>query len=392
MKLTGLRGAILLLLIVTLLSGCSTKTAGYYYKEGIKYFKSNDYVKAEENLHKALELNKDKAEYYIDYGMTLIMLGEYDTANEYFDRAILDKDNIIANKNNKLAIRGKGINYYMSYDYVSAIEEFEKALAIGELESLDSDILYYIGSAQARSGLYEKAVSTYTAILDKKPSDANTYNERAFAYGKLSDFENSIKDYDKAIELDNHNYDYYFGKYFIMVDKEDTTGASAVLEQAANLELKTQEDKFNLAKVHYYMKDYEVAKIEFSEAGRNGFINAYFYLGNIYEQSGDYEVALFNYKQFLDNENSEKSGTVYNQIGLCYLKLEQYEEALTSIQTGITFNDISINQSLQRNLITTLESLGNYDEAYKEMKEYLDLYKGDTEAEREMEYIETRIG
>lgn len=392
MKLTGLRGATLLLLLVTLLSGCSTKTAGSYYKEGIKDFKNKDYEKAEENLQKALELNGERAEYYIDYGMTLVMLGEHDTANEYFDRAILDKDNSIVYKNNKLALRGKGINYFSSYDYIKAIAEFEKALEIKELESLNTDILFYIGSAQAKSGLYEKAVGTYTKILEKKPSDADIYNERAFAYGKLSDFENGIKDYDKAIKLENHNYDYYFGKYFLLLDKGDAKEASAVLEQAANLELVTQEDRFNLAKVHYYMEDYEVAMIEFSESGRNGFDNSFLYLGNINANLGDYEVAIFNYKQFIENENSEKSGTVYNQLGLSYLKLEQYEEALESIQTGLTYNDIFIDKSLRRNLITAFEGVGNYDEAYKEMKEYLNLYKGDKEAEREMEYIKTRIG
>ncbi len=392
MKLTGLKGAILLLLIITILSGCSTKTAGSYYKEGIKNFKNKDYEKAEENLQKALELNGERAEYYIDYGMALVMLGEHDTANEYFDRVILDKDNSIVYKNNKLALRGKGINYYKSYDYINAIAEFEKALEIKELESLNTDILLYMGSAQARTGLFEKAVNTYTKILEKKPSDADTYNQRAFAYGKLSDFENGLKDYDKAIELDKHNYDYYFGKYFLLLDKGDADGASAVLEQIANLEVVTREDTFNLAKVHYYMEDYELAMIEFSEAGRNGFVNSFLYLGNIYANLGDYELAIFNYKQFIDNENSEKSGTVYNQMGLCYLELEQYDKALESIQTGMTYNDIFIDRSLRRNLITALEGLAKYDEAHKEMKEYLSLYTGDKEAEREMEFIKTRIG
>lgn len=140
------------------------------------------------------------------------------------------------------------------------------------------------------------------------------------------------------------------------------------------------------------MKDYEVAMVEFSEAGRNGFVNSFLFLGDIYAELGDYEVAIFNYKQFIDNESSVKSGIVYNQMGLSYLKLEQYEEALESIQTGMTYNDIFIDMSLRRNLITALEGLAKYDEAYKEMKEYLNLYKGDKEAEREMEFIKTRIG
>jgi tetratricopeptide (TPR) repeat protein len=391
MKKLILRYAILLILMVIVLGGCSGKTAGGYYKDGLKYFKSGEYEKAEENFIKAVELNEERAEYYIEYAMTLIQLSKYDEAIQNLDKAILNKNNMIVNKNNKLAYRGKGIAYYKSYNYVEAITWFDKALVIDELTDLNMDILYYKGSAQQNAGLYEEAIETYTAILQNNPNDAITYNSRAFVYRKLGDFEKSLTDYEKAIGLESDVYDYYFGKYFLLLDMDDKDGAKTVLENAANIKLETQEDKFNLAKVHYYMGDYDSAIAELGEAFRNGFSLAYFYLGDIYEKKEDYETAVYNYGLYLDDISTDKSAVVYNQMGICLIKLGRYNEALSYIRDGLSLNDLQFNQSLKRNEIVALENLSNFEEAYKLMNDYVNLYPDDEEALEEYEFLITRL-
>lgn len=391
MRLLRQKGLILILFIVTLLSGCSMKTAGHYYKNGIESFNNKNYEEAEDYFKKALELNENRAEYYINYGLTLTMLGEYDNALNYFDRAIFDKSNRIVKQNNKMALRGKGIAYFMSHDYPSAIDEFNKALVIDELDQLNLDILYYKALAESKSGLYDKAVSSYSQILVSKPKDAYIYNERAFAYGKLGEYDKSVADYDKAIELENRNFNFYFSKYFLLLEKGDKVAALDVLDRAAHIEIKTEEDKFNLAKIYYYKEEYSNATISLNEAFRNGFADAYYYLGNIYEKQGDYESALDNYRLFIEDESSDKTASVYNQIALCYINLNQYEEALSYIKTGLSYNDIFVDQALKRNLIVVNEKLGSYDEAYKLIREYTKLYPDDKEAIEELEFIKTRV-
>jgi len=377
--------------MITLLSGCSGKTAGNYYKEGLKYFNNGNYEEAEKNLGKALKMNSERAEYYIDYGMSLIMLGQNEEALKYFDQAILEKDNMIVNKNNKKAFRGKGIAYFKSYHYKEAIEQFDKALAIDELSDLNMDILYYKGNSQENAGLYEKAAETYTAILTENPSDTAIYNSRANVYRRLGDYNNSLADYNKAISLDTVKYDYYFGKYFLMLEIGDEKGASAVLDEAANISIKTQEDKYNLAKVHYYMKDYDGAIIELSEAFSNGFTAAYFYLGDIYEKKSDYESAVYNYKMFIEDENNIKSAVVYNQMGVCLIKLGQYKEALSYIKTGLEYNDVSLEQTLKQNEMVAYENQGQFKEAYQLMTKYLTLYPEDEAAIKEYDFLKTRL-
>jgi tetratricopeptide (TPR) repeat protein len=391
MKKLKLKSAVILVLAITLLGGCNSKSAGSYYKEGLDYYNSGNYDKAEASLSKALKINGDRADYYIDYAMTLIQLGKNDEAIQYFNRIILDKDNSIVNKNNKRAYRGMGIAYFKSHDYKKAIEQFDKALAIHELSDLNLDILYYKGNSQSKAGLFDKAEKTYTAILKDNPSDAYTYYSRAYVYRMLESYDKSLADYDKAIKLDNNNYDYYFGKYFLLVEKGDADGASAVLKMASNIKGTTQEDNFNLAKVHYYMSDYDKAISEFSEAFRNGFAEAYFFLGSIYEQKKDYENAVNNYKMYTTEEANITSAAVYNQTAFCLIQLSKYEEALSYIQTGLKYNDLEYNQSLKRNEIIVYENMGDFEKTNELMTEYLTNYPEDKDAAAEYEFIKTRL-
>ena len=391
MKKVSLRNAIIFILMVTLLNGCSGKTASNYHKNGLKFFNSGNYKEAATNFEKALDMNTERAEYYIDYAMTLIMLGQNKEAILNFNQAILDKDNSIVNKNNKMAFRGKGIAYFKSNQFTKAIEQFNKALAIDESSDLNMDILYYMGTSQEKAGLYKKAAQTYTTILKENPNDAATYGSRALVYRKLGNYDKSLVDYKKAISLDKVKYDYYFGEYFLMLESGDEKGASTVLDEATQIKILTQEDKFNLAKIHYYMEDYKSAIVELSEAFKNGFTAAYFYLGDIYEKESDYEAAVYNYQMFIDDENNQKSATVYNQIGVCFIKLDQYKEALSYIQIGLEFKDIFLEQSLKRNEIVAYEKLGKFEEAYDHMTDYLTLYPEDKEATREYEFLKTRL-
>ncbi|MDF2800433.1 MAG: repeat-containing protein [Anaerocolumna sp.] len=384
------QGTVLILSLV-LLGGCSRETAGNYYKDGMDYFRSGNYDKAEKSLAKAIELNGDKAEYYIDYGMNMIQLGKYDEAVTYFQKAIQDKKNLIVNKNNKLALRGEGIAYLKAHKFTEAIKKFEEALAIKESDKLNLDILYYKGNAQFKAGLYKEAAASYTDIIKIKPGDSASYNVRGDIYRSLGEYEDSLADYNKAIDLDKNNYEYYFGKYFLMLDQKDSEGAKEVLKKALSIKGSTQKDKFNIAKVDYYMEDYDKAVVGFSEAYSNGFFEAYYYLGDIYERKGEYETAVNNYAMYIENQPVVDSAAVYNQIANCYIKLNKDKEALAYIEDGIEMNDIIIIKALKRNEVVVYEKLGNFEKAYSLMKKYVKEYPEDKVAKEELTFLKTRL-
>ncbi|MDF2873204.1 MAG: hypothetical protein K0R05_4779, partial [Anaerocolumna sp.] len=354
-------------------------------------FNSGNYEKADESFTKAIDGNKERADYYISYAMNLIQLKRYDDAIINFERSILDKDNGVVRKNNKRAYRGEGIAYYRAYDYTSAIENFDKALKINELEDMNQDILSYKGKAQEKSGLYKEAAKTFTELLGNNKSNAQAYINRGDIYRKMGEYEKSLADYDKAIKLKASNYDYYLAKYFLLLDREDKDGAGEVLNQAAAINGTTEEDKFNMAKITYYKGDFETAIQMFGEAFGNGFTESYYYLGSIYEQQKDYENAVTNYSKYLETDGGSDNGRAYNQAAESLMKLKNYDEALVYIEDGIKVNDISVNQDLKRNQIIVYEHLDRFEEAYKLVISYLKVYPEDEAAKKEAIFLKSRL-
>lgn len=375
-------------ILISLITGCSQSEN--LYEDGKKSFVNGNYEEAAAFIEAAIKENPERAEYYIDYGLSLIKLERYEEALNVFDKAYVNKNIIIVNRNNKRLYRGKGITYYHMMEYDKAIVEFKKALEINELSGLDMDILYYIGSSQMTVGLYEEAINTYSRLIKLDSKSAEVYNSRALCYRSQGDFEKSLTDYDAAIRMEPGNYSHYFGKYYLLTENSDVANASEVLVKASELVTKTSEDQYNLAKVHFYQGDYEVALSELSEGFKNGFTEAYYYIGEIYRIKKDYPKAIYYYDIFI-KEGEISAPHVYNQIASCLIKTGDYTQALEYLEKGIAFNHAGSMQTLKKNEIVTYECLGEFDKVKEKLSQYITVYPTDKEAAREAQFVETRI-
>ena len=375
------------LILVLIFSGCGS--SGDLYRNGKKSFESGNYEDALSYFTAAKEKKPGRADYYIDGGMALIKLGRYEEALAEFDKAYVNKDIIIVNRNNKRIHRGKGIAYYFMLEYGKAMEEFRKALEINELSKLDMDILYYVGSSLMALGSYEEAIQNYTDLIKLDAKSANAYSSRALCYGFLGDADKSRADYDEAIRLEPGNYAHYLGKYYLLMENGEEQAAAEVLKTASAIEVKTSADGYNLAKIHFYQGDYELSLSEFSEGFKNGFKEAYYYIGEIYRIQKDYPKAIYYYDIFLKDGGAAVPGA-YNQIAACYIKTGEYASALQCLEQGIALNQAGSMQILMKNLIVAYEYLGRFEDAGKNLNWYLSLYPGDEEAAREARFLETR--
>ncbi len=376
------------LILVTMMAGCSK--SDQYYSDGKKSFEHGNYEEAAAYFEAAIKENTNRADYYINYGMTLIKLNQYEAALAEFDKAYVNKDIIIVNRNNKRLYRGKGIAYYHMLDYEKAIAEFRRALDIRELSELDLDILYYIGSSLITTGAYEEAVNTYTKLIELDDQSATAYNSRALCYRNQGLFEQSLADYDAAISAEPENYSHYFGKYYLLAERGDEASAIEVLNKASELEVKTSADQYNHAKIHFYGGNYEEALSELSEGFKNGFAEAYYYIGEIYRMKKDYPKAIYYYDIFIE-DGEIMAPNVFNQIASCLIKTGDYGEALRYLERGIAYNHAGTMKTLKKNEIIVYECLGEFDKAKEKLAQYLKSYPEDKEAQREAQFIETRI-
>lgn len=390
-KLTVRIGTIGMIVILTLgLAGCSNQGKSYY-KAAVKSYNKGNYETAAESFAKAIEYKDDNADYYIDYGYCLIELEKYKEAESMFQKAILEKENSIVNKNNKKAYRGLGIMNYLDGNYESAIEDFNKALEYTSLNEYDVDILSYMGTTNIQLGNYEEALADFTSVIEKDAKNRAALKSRGEVNYQLGNYEDSIADYTASKEIDKEDYDVYFGLYQAYTALGDSANAKEVLEQATSLPIKDDEDKFYLAKVHYYQGNNTQALEEFSVISELGFVDSYLYMGNIYLESGDNTSAVSYYELYLQ-QTQPKNASFYSKLSTCYLNVKSYSKALDTAQKGLSYAGSVDKKNLLRNEIIAYEYLGDYETAYAKMQAYLSSYPEDEEAKREMEFLSTRQG
>lgn len=371
-------------------SGCGLSKANRSYSKALSYYEDGEYEKAEESFIDAIKANPDKAEYYLDYGFTLIKLGRYEDAMKEFQRILMEKEIAIVKQNNKKAYRGIGIAYLYAQSYEEAIKNFDLALEITELKDLDSDILYYKGNALERSGNLEEASKIYSELLETQKDDAAIYNARANINRILGNYEESIKDYDKAIELSKGDFDLYFGKYAALKELSRTSEAEEVLKIAAELPVHSEKDSFELAKVYFYQNNYDHAKVQLEQSLKNGFVEANYFLGEISIEEGNYKQAIEYFETF-EESNGMVSAMFYNQLLTCYLNEEEYDKAKDCLKKAKKYSDASIEQQLLRNEIILLEKTGDFKEAYEKMEKYHKRYPDDVEAKKDATFLKTRV-
>ena len=380
--------AIGLTIVACTLTGC-TSNASRLYKEGLSLYEDGKYEEASRSLQEAITANPDKADYYITYGLVLVELGDYEEAIIQLNKVVKDKDNQVVNENNKKAYRAIGIAYYRELEYKKAITQFEQALDINEMGSLNSDISLYLADCYEKIGEYEKSVKIYSEAIQSDVSNSDLYVKRANVYANLGDYEKASSDFDQAIEYNSNNYDIYIAKYGMLMSQGKEEEAKEVLKNALSIQASTEEDNFNVAKIHYYQSDYKSALSEL-QAVKEQFVDAYYLIGEIYYNQGDYSKAMTNYETYVKGV-SVVSSTCYNQLALTSMKLSDYETALAYIEKGLIANDISTYQALLSNQVACYEQLADYNNAYQLAKAYMEEYPDDKDMERELQFIETRI-
>lgn len=383
--------ALLAILCLSLvLSGCGLSKANRSYSKAMSYYENGEYDEAEKSFINAIKANPDKAEFYLDYGFTLIKLARYEDAIKQFERVIMEKEIAIVRQNNKKAYRGIGIANLYALSFEEAIKNFDLALEISEKKDLDTDILYYKGNALERSGKLEEASKIYTEILETGKDDATIYNARANINRILGNYEESIKDYDKAIEISKGDFDLYFGKFAALKELSRTSEAEEVLKTAAELPVHSERDSFELAKVYFYQKNYEHAKLQLAQSLKNGFLEANYFLGEISIEEGDFKQATQYFETF-EESNGMVSAMFYNQLLTCYLNEENYDKAKDCLKKAKKYSDVTIEQKLLRNEIILLEKTGNFNDAYEKMKKYLVRYPDDVDAKKDATFLKTRV-
>lgn len=315
--------------------------------------------------------------------MASVQALDYEGAMALFEEAEESGANI------RLVNRGRGIAYMGLTDYEQAVSCFRQALSAssGLVENVDFDLNYYMAAAYVKSGRYEEAEDAYDAILGLRENEKDAYFLRGNVRLNLQNFEGAKADFDRVIAMDPRNYDRLIEIYEVL-DYFGYREAGQQYLQAALASGDKSMDTYVMGRIYYYLGEYQKAYLALEEAKDKGGVDSYLYLGRAYEATGDYNYASNVYNSYLSRYDG--NAEVYNQLGLCELAKGEYEKALGAFQSGMQLENNPMQQSLAFNEIVAYEYLGEYEQAYALLTNYMRNYPDDEQARRELDFLSTR--
>lgn len=292
-------------------------------------------------------------------------------------------------ENERLIARGRGIAYMGLTDYAKAVECFQTALAgsDGFVEDIDFDLNYYLAAAYTKNGQPKEAKNTYDAILALRPEEKDAYFLRGCVRLELSDYDGAKGDFDKVISMDARNYDRLIEIYEVLEHYGYKEVGREYL-QSALTNASGKMNNYDSGRIYFYLGEYQKAYIALEDAKEEGGAESYLYLGRAYEATGDYNYASTVYNNYISKDTG--NAEIYNQLGLCEMARENYQEALEAFQAGLLIENSGLKQTLSFNEIVAYEYLGDYQKAAVLLDSYLKTYPDDENAKREREFLSTR--
>lgn len=232
-------------------------------------------------------------------------------------------------------LRDQGIEQMAQGDYQGAITSFDQALeAVGkETGAMAEDILCYRAEAEYQVGDYEAALYTFSLL----------------------------------IQQDQDQPEYYYMSSL----------CSSAQEQAVQA-------------VDFYRQGQELAKDEHSQVQLKALLAA----GNACVNAGQYDQAMDLYTQAI--EGGLTDGQIDNQMGLCQMAQEKYEDAADTFDQALTQArsqtepDTALLKELSFNRAVCSEYMQQYQEALELFESYVQEFGTDQRAEHEIQFLESR--
>lgn len=388
----GKKIAIILCLCGLALTVTSCGKADNAYKKAMDYAKSGDYEKAANSFKIAIRNNKEKAEYYLDYGMTLNHLGNYKKAIKQFEKAYQKVDNKISRQNNKRVHYGEALAYYGLHKYEDAISQCKKALKISENKELNGDVYATMAMAQWVAGDSLGALGALDQLIKENSKDTAAYVMRGQIKQDMEEYNSAVQDFMKAIEIDEKCYEAYFGCFETYQTAGQKDAAIESLSKIISLQGADAEEKMQIGRAYICLDNYEEAEDFLQDAKKEKCVEASYYLGQIAQMQSFYDEAKEYYEEYLKSAKADVSlPTVYSNLAGCYIEQKDYDTALEYLEQGLDLGVTSAYQDLLRNQVILLEKMGKMEQAATAATDYINAYPKDEEMAKEAEFIATRI-
>ena len=200
------------------------------------------------------------------------------------------------------------------------------------------------GKAQVlfRQGEFEESSSLCKKILSKKPKFSDVIHLLALNYKAMNQPELAIKEFKKAIAINNKIAAYFNNLANVYLEKKSFTEASYFLEKSLALDPYLPQANHNLSACLFKQKNFERAEFFCKKAIQHDSINPEYYLslGTIYYEQGLFDNASQAFLSSLERHGKGKTG---NSTPKAYIEMFNLQVSRHCYQDAIEIADIGIS-------------------------------------------------
>lgn len=382
MKLKAIAAIIVFILCASLYAQ-PENDAHYFYSKGNEFYDAGEYDSAIEYYKKALPLCEKKygindmytANCYSFIGYSYLEKGEINAALPYCQKAL----KIFESSNGNISFAANvyhyiGTAYDNNEEYGKAISYYEKALAIrktkeGKNEKEEAKLYRSIGRLyvvktdfdEAWKNL-EKALEIMERIGAQESRDfVGMCDDICAYYFETGEFETALEWNEKAYDLLSKFYDYDIGMKEILL-----TNSGAAYRLMNNNE---EAEKC-------YKMALEIALNIYGENSRKT-ATCYFNIADIYKSKGDYDRAISHYEKTIEiikslfGEKHDLVAKSYNSIGRIYMSKDDYDLALSYFNKAV---EIYVSLFGENNRLT-VQYYSDIGSIYSNKKQYQKAFK-----------------
>ncbi|MGL1886450.1 MAG: hypothetical protein OCD76_08040 [Reichenbachiella sp.] len=322
-----------------------------HYLKGNKAVANLQFELAEVYYDSAIGLDAGKADYYAARGQAKDFEGDEVGAIEDFNTAMK------LSPNHTVAIYKKALVHFKKEKFKESAREL--TMLINSLESFETEMVVYKGvSFHDFGGNQIFAVSTLQELL------ADVYAHRAIIYDKLGYKTSALVDFDKAIELNEHDPNYYVNRGVFRLDRGNKTGAIYDFRTALKINPHHTAALYNLS---FLVDDEERDAINMILFGAGDKARSLSKTAFEHYQKGKYELALVYYDSALVIK-ADNASDLMNR-GIVKVKMGNYQAAIKDFNSSV-YSD----NSLLRNYMLigdAYQEINDYNYAIKYYDRYL---------------------
>lgn len=313
-----------------------------YRVQGYAKFLVNDFIGAFYDLEKSLSLSAKRdtldgmAHFYM--GLVLLERDEYSEAISQFNLSI----NHVPDR---AAYYQRGVAKGFLTDYVGALEDLKKCAVI---DPLTVDLNNRISWLYLKLRLERQGVKYFTELIETDKNQYEYYQNRSKLYFRLDELDSALQDINTAIQLrpsvssnylirseiiesiETEKYD-EADEEFLESDEDDFLEnlgkiLLADIEMAEKFAItESEKDDIYIAKGLFFFnrEEFDLALAEFQKISENSneVKTKKLFIGRIYHNKGQYQLAVDNLKLSLNDEAEP-----FYRLAMAYNKLKQHDQ------------------------------------------------------------------